>query len=304
MTKAAAQSPEMQVTETLRSIHSGMVTTFQVDFPFFHAVKVLEQQSFLVQLARRMQVDLKKSSMAWGNVRLGQVTDKFMRGQPVGSAEHFAFYSPQTDTLCLNTAMIVRYPEKVLSVCAHELAEKLLSTYVSPPKKSSTSSAAKLYFEVTKTHDVKKHGELLDVYVGTVFATVFKEGCSEAIAVQTLRNMHFSTEAEVLERELLSGYPRCLSLLSRAEDASRNWAQTGTIQSRSSLTAGQRLIKDFLKITQVIKGASYYIGYPLAKAVLDKHGLEGMRFAMENNPPVEARFFADPESYLVTLRKS
>jgi hypothetical protein len=199
--------------------------------------------------------------------------------------------------------MIPRYPEKALSVYAHEIAEKLLSPYVSPSKQSSTSSAIKLCLEVTKTHDATKLRELLDVYVDTVFMTVFKEGCCEAIAMQTLRSMHCSMEAESLEKELLFGYPKCVSLLSRVEEARKNWTRIGTVPSRSPSMIGQRL-KDFLRLSQIIKGASYYLGYPLAKAVLEKHGLEGMLFAIENNPPLKAQYFANPQSYLVKLEKS
>jgi hypothetical protein len=299
----SVQSSEKQVVKTLRSIHSSMTTLFHVDLPFFSSVKIIKRQTFLAQLTQRVQDDLKESNMPQSGVQLAQISEALPHGRAAGLSEHFAFYNPRNDTLFVNEAMIPRYPEKALSVYAHEIAEKLLSPYVSPSKQSSTSSAIKLCLEVTKTHDATKLRELLDVYVDTVFMTVFKEGCCEAIAMQTLRSMHCSMEAESLEKELLFGYPKCVSLLSRVEEARKNWTRIGTVPSRSPSMIGQRL-KDFLRLSQIIKGASYYLGYPLAKAVLEKHGLEGMLFAIENNPPLKAQYFANPQSYLVKLEKS
>jgi hypothetical protein len=64
----------------------------------------------------------------------------------------------------------------------------------------------------------------------------------------------------------------------------------------------EKLIKT-LKWSQIIKGVSYYLGYPLANAVLEKHGIEGVRFAIENHPPLKAEYFANPQTYLDSIGK-
>lgn len=65
----------------------------------------------------------------------------------------------------------------------------------------------------------------------------------------------------------------------------------------------ENLLKDLFKCSQIIKGLSYYLGYPLAKAVLEKYGIEGVKNALEKSPPLEAKYFATPEDYLALLKK-
>ena len=64
----------------------------------------------------------------------------------------------------------------------------------------------------------------------------------------------------------------------------------------------EELIK-ILKWSQIIKGVSYYLGYPLARAVLEKYGVEGVKIALEKHPPTEAQYFANPQVYLTQLEK-
>jgi hypothetical protein len=300
----SAQSPEKKLIQTFHEIHNGMVKQFHVDFPFFRKVNVVEEQKFSGFLAERMQLDLKGSGIPRSHVQLKQLPEMPTHGQKAGLTEHFAFYSPQTDTLYLNETMVTRFPEKVFSVCAHELAEKLLSVYVSPSTLSSAPAAVKLYVEVTKTSGAQKFRELLDFYMNTVFITIFKEGCCEAIAVQTLRSMRYSKEAEGLEKELLAGYPKCISLLTGLEEIRKNWARIDAAKANNPLLVAQRLAKDVIRRSQVIKGVSYYVGYPVAKAVLEKYGLEGVRFAVEKSPPLETQYFVNPQTYLVKLEKA
>jgi hypothetical protein len=65
----------------------------------------------------------------------------------------------------------------------------------------------------------------------------------------------------------------------------------------------EKLAKDILRSSQIIKGVSYYLGYALAKSVLEKFGIEGVRFAVENYPPLKAEYFANPPTYLTLLEK-
>jgi hypothetical protein len=43
------------------------------------------------------------------------------------------------------------------------------------------------------------------------------------------------------------------------------------------------------------------LGYPLAKVVLEKYGLSGIRFSLENALVLKAEYFSNPESYIATL---
>ena len=64
----------------------------------------------------------------------------------------------------------------------------------------------------------------------------------------------------------------------------------------------RKLVKT-LKWSQIIKGVSYYLGYPLARAVLEKYGVKGVKLALEKHPPTEAQYFVNPQAYLTQLEK-
>ena len=144
-------SAQEQIDQTLKSIHKGMTKLFHIDFPYFSNVKVIRHPEILNQLAQRMRDDFKEECMMQNRIQWRQIKEALARNQASGLSGHFAFYNPRNDTLHMNETMVARYPEKVFSVCAHELAEKLLSTYVSSPVKSSMQPAVQLYFEVKRT---------------------------------------------------------------------------------------------------------------------------------------------------------
>ena len=73
-------------------------------------------------------------------------------------------------------------------------------------------------------------------------------------------------------------------------------------ESRMAPVDERKLIK-ILKWSQIIKGVSYYLGYPLARAVLEKYGVKGVKFALEKHPPTKAQYFANPQAYLTQLEK-
>jgi hypothetical protein len=241
---------------------------------------------------------MKQSGVQWR-----QICQTLSRNQVAGFFENFAFYSPKDEVLYVSEEMVINYPERMISLGAHELSEKLLSAYVSPPAKSSIQPAVKLYFEAKKTSDTKRLHGLLNMYIDIVFKTVFKEGCCEAIALQTLRNMGYETEVASLEKELQTGHQKCVGLLSNVENARKSgeWAEKD--RTRHQTLAEEKLVKEVIRSSQIIKGTSYYLGYPLAKAVLEKYGVEGVRFAMENHPPLKAQYFDNPQMYLTLLEK-
>jgi len=118
-----------------------------------------------------------------------------------GFFENFAFYNPQDEVLYMNEKMIRNHPQKIISVCAHELSEKLLSTYLSSSLETPMQAIVKMYEEARKTGNPKKFYEFMDAYVGIVLKSVFKEGCCEAMALQTLRSMGSEIEVASLEKE-------------------------------------------------------------------------------------------------------
>jgi hypothetical protein len=299
----STKSVKKNIDQTLKSIHKRMTTMFHVNFAYFSDIKVIQHSEILNQLTQRMRNDLKENGMVHSSVQWRQVCEILSRNQAAGFFENFAFYNPRDDVLYMNEKMIINHPEKTISVCAHELSEKLLSAYVSPPVRSSIQPAVRLYFEAKKTGNTKRLSELLNLYIDTVFKTVFKEGCCEAIALQTLRSMDYETEAASLEKELQTGYPKCIDLLFYIENARKSGECVEKDQIRHQALDEGKLAKEVLKSSQIIKGVSYYLGYPLAKAVLEKYGIEGVRSAIENHPPLKAQYFANPQTYLILLEK-
>ena len=295
-----AKSSQEWIDQALRNIHVRMITLFNFDFDYFKNVRLLGKIEFQSQLSQRMQENLTESGVV-SSIQWKQIAQVLAHDQTAGLSEHFAFYNHQNDTLYLNEKMVSSYSERVVSVCAHELAEKLLSTFLPPSSNSSVQSAINLYREVKENCNRQISQQIIDVYVDTVFKTVFKEGCCEAIAVQVLRNMNYESEAASLETELLAGYPKCIGLLSRIQNISKIAVTPKTIQPDQQRDA-QRIIEGVLKNAQIIKGVSYYVGYPLAKTILEKQGLRGIRYAFGNTAsPLTAKNFANPQSYLFTV---
>jgi len=68
--------------------------------------------------------------------------------------------------------------------------------------------------------------------------------------------------------------------------------------------AAEEQLTKALKWFQIIKGVSYYLGYPLAKAVLEKYGVKGVKLALEKHPPLRVQYFANSQAYLTRLEKS
>lgn len=297
-------SVEGQINQTLRSLHAEMTNRFGVDFPFFSKVKVIPHQEILNQLTQRIRDDFKKSNLPQSGIEWRQIGETLMRNQNAGLLEHFAFYCSGEDTLYVNKTMMMRYPEKVVSVCAHELAEKLLSICTLSPTESSMHPAARLYFEAGKTSSTKRMQELLNIYVETVFKTVFREGCCEAIAVETLRWSCFVAEAVALDKELCAGYPKCIGLLSSLENARKSWERLEIKKVGSQPPNQVKRATAILRTAQIIKGVSYYIGYPLAKSLLERYGIQGLQVAIKTNPPLKTQYFVNPQTYLVIFEKT
>jgi hypothetical protein len=303
------ESTKKLINQTLRKIHKKMIELFNIDFKYFRDINIIKQPELLKQLAKRMWSDLKESGVVCSNDHMKQILDSLSKNQVEGFFENFAFYNPKDEILYINENVITNHPERIIPVFTHELSEKLLCTYLSTPLKTPAQALIKKYTEAKRTNSIKKLREYLDMYKDTVFKSVFKEGCCEAMALRTLRNTEYGFETESLERELLIGHSKCIKLLFALEDkrSTERAKKAGMhLQYKGCQTQeinAENMVNEFLKDSQIIKGLSYYLGYPLAKAVLEKYWIEGVKNALEKSPPLEARYFATPEDYLALLEE-
>ena len=305
------ESTKEWINQTLKEIHRKMVELFGIDFTYFRDVKILRQPELIKQLTQRMRNGLEEKGVVYTDIQWIQICEILSKSQATGFFENFAFYNPKDEVLYINGKMIANHPEKIISVCAHELSEKLLSTYLSSSSGAPKQALVKMLVEAKNANNAEKLYELLDdEYIDTVFLTVFKEGCCEAIALQTLRNMSYEIEAASMDEDLQMGHSKCINLLFEIDIGKRGKKGVRKVRTRlhseksaAPATDEEKLVKEALGGYQIIKGVSYYLGYPLAKAVLEKYGIKGIKFALEEHPPLGAEYFANPQAYLTQLEK-
>jgi len=290
------------INRTLKKIHKKMIKLFDVDFTYFSNIKIIKQSDILEQLTQRIQNDLKENGVLYSDIQWKQICESLSKNQVTRFFENFAFYNPKDEVLYMNEKMITNYPEKIIPVCTHELAEKLLSTYLSSPLKTPTRALVEAYIEAKKTNNTRKLYELLNTHTDIIFKSVFKEGFCEAIALQTLRHIDSEMKAASLEKELQIGHSKCIGLLFDLDNAKKN-VESVEKRQRTQPVNEKKLIKEILKISQTIKGLSYYLGYPLAKAVVERYGIKGAKLVLEKCPPLKAQYFANPQAYLTELEK-
>jgi len=310
--KGVSNSPRQTkewINRTLKRIHRKMIELFGVDFTYFRDIKMLDQTNILRQLTQRMRNNLKDNGVVYSDIQWKQIWEVLSKSQVAEFFENFAFYNPKDEVLYISEKLMTDYPEKVIPICTHELSEKLLSTHLPSPLKTPTRTLVEKYVEARKTNNTKKLRELLNTHTDIVFKTMFKEGFCEALALQTLRHTDFERKAASLERELLIGYSKCIDLLfdfnnikKNVESLENNQLQLEGKKQKIQGIDEKKFTKEILRISQMIKGLSYYLGYPLAKAILEKYGIKGAKVALEY-PPVKAQYFADPQTYLTLLEK-
>jgi len=304
------ESTKEWINRTLRKIHRKMVELFDVDFTYFRDIKIIKQSDILRQLTQRVRNNLKENGVVYSNTLWKQISENLSKNPVTGFFENLAFYNPDDDVLYMNEKILTNHPEKIITVCSHELAEKLVSTYLPLHLKTPTRALVESYAEAEKTNNQKKLYELLNKSTEIVFKAVFKEGACEAITIQTLRHTDFEMKAASLENELEIGHSKCIDALFDLDKPKRTLDnkeknQTGLSEKiqKIQVTDGKKLLKETLRSFQMIKGISYYLGYPLAKAVLERHGIEGVRLALEKYPPNKTQYFANPHAYLAWLEK-
>jgi hypothetical protein len=297
------------INQTLKKIHSKMVELFGVDFTCFKDVRIIKHPELLKQLIQRMRNDLKENGIAYTDTQWTQICEILSKSPVTGFFENLAFYNPKDEVLYINEKMIENHPEKIIFVCAHELSEKLLSTYLPSSLRAHAQALIRMFIETKMTKNTKFH-RIWDEYINTVFKSIFKEGCCEAIALQTLRNTGYEIEAASMDKELRVGHSKCINLLFEIDNKRRR--QNGVKKSQTymhtdrhatSAISEEKLIKEALRNLQIIKGVSYYLGYPLAKVILEKYGINGVKLALEEKLPLKAQHFANPQAYLTQLEK-
>jgi hypothetical protein len=298
------KSAKTRINHTLRKIHAKMVELFNIDFTYFKDIKIINQSELFRQLAKRMSSDLNESGTVYSGDHMEQILRNLSKNQVEGFFENFAFYNPKDEILYMNENIIKNHSERVIPICTHELSEKLLSTYIAEPAEAPAQTVLKKFSEAKRTGNIKKFYEYLNMYIDTIFKSVFKEGCCEAIALRTLRDAGCGPETALLEKELLIGHSKCIKLLFALESGRRaerpenpNARPQAEVRQSQGIKA-ENLANEIFKCSQIIKGLSYYLGYPLAKAILEKCWIKGVKIALEKNPPLEARYFATPEDYL------
>jgi len=298
------------INRTLKRIHRKMIELFGVDFTYFSDIKIIKQSDILRQLTERVRNDLKENGVVYSDIQWKQIRDSLSKNQVTGFFENLAFYNPKDEVLYMSEKMITNHPEKIIPICTHELSEKLLSTYLSSPLKTPTRILAEAYIEAKKTSNTRKLYELLSTHTAIVFKSIFKEGVCEAIALQILRHIGSEMRAASLEKELQTEHSKCIDVLFDLDNAKRNierieknQIRLGEKRQRIQEMDEEKLVKKVLRSSQIIKGLSYYLGYPLAKAVVEKYGIEGVKLALEKYPPLKAQYFANPRAYLTRLEK-
>jgi len=298
------------INRTLKKIHREMVELFHIDFTYFRDIKIIKQSEVLKQLTKRMRNNLEENGVIYNDIQWKQIRESLSKNRVTDFLENLAFYNPKDDVLCMSEKMITNHPEKIIPICTHELSEKLLLTHLSTPPKTPARAMVEAYIEAKKIDDARKLYELLSAYTDVVFKNVFKEGCCEAIAFQTLRRIGYEKEVASLEKELLVGHSKCIDVLFDLDNIKRSVEDTDkrriwlSEQRQGARVMDEgKILKEILRSSQIIKGCSYYLGYPLAKAVVEKYGIRGVKLALEKYPPRKARYFADPKAYLAWLEE-
>lgn len=290
----------------LRQIHNKMTKLFQVNFSYFKEIIILPQSKTKNILTEKMRLNLERKGVKYDESLWKQITENFFEDGTRGFFENIAFYNDRNETMYITQNLLINHPETVIPVCVHELAEKLIFT-ITPPSYIATS-AEKLIEKHIKSQDPNEKmtlEELMSRFKEIVFKSVFKEGCCEAIALRTLSYSGHKEKVLTIEKELLQGHSKWISILFDIECVTdnvenHNFSEFLKIDKISELEDKREQINRILKLCQIVKIISYNLGYPIANEIINKHGLEGIKTALEN-PPLKAEYFDEPSKYLSYL---
>lgn len=299
-----------RIDHTLREIHKRMVDLFHINFTYFSDIRIVGRSEVLDWLTRQMETNLQERNAA-DNAAEWEPLYRFLLERQVN--DHFmrlAYYDREKDTLCISEDLLKDDPQMVIPVSVHELSEKMLSTILPPILEKRSNTIAKMCIRIKRADNIEEVRELFDEYLNLVYMTVFKEGCCEAISLHTLRSMDLDEiEVDALERELLKQYSKCFGLLldlektrRSIEDAVTTTTDLDTTDHAARIIEEMKLVIKTLRNSHMIKGVSYYLGYPLAKAFIERYGLEEVKTALEHCPPFKTEHLSHPHTYLQLLQ--
>jgi len=297
-----------QIDRTLRTIHKKMIDLFHIDFTYFSNIKIVDKSEVFDWVTRQMENNFQEKLTSQENAELRQLYRFLLESQVKDHFKRLAFYDLERDTLCISEDLLEGGVQMAISASVHELSEKMLSTILSPTLKKPHIFKKKP-IQIEKTKDLKQVHQLFDEYLRLVFAIIFKEGLCEAISLYTLRNMK-TNEMYInsLENEFKRQHSKCIGLLSDLEDIRKDIEEAevaavglDAVSFALKVDEVKKLVMKTLRNSHIIKGVSYYIGYPLAKAFLDRYGLRKTKIAFEKYPPLKGEYFANPCTYLTLL---
>ena len=280
---------EDQIKHEVKKIHSTMKKVFEVDFPFFKDIKIISKSKAREIINEKILLRLKEKGVTYPDHLGMPIEDGPSSKRTINLLENMAFYDEKEDTLYLVENLLHNHPERILTTCAHELSEKLISTYV--PQLFATKPTENLLEIYMKNKNSRKRGdirELIDGYRKVAFRSILKEGSCEAIALKTLLHTNMRSIIRSADEELREGHQKTISILHELEGRAKQ------IENAQ--------IAHILESSIVIKSVSYYLGYPLASAILDEYGIQGV-FATLKAPPLKAEYYARPSSYMSFLEK-
>jgi len=136
---------EGYIDRELREMHKKMMELFQFDFPYFNDVIILGESEAEEVLTGHMRLKLEEEGVSYTTSQWSQIREYLSRNEVGSLFENMAFYDKKGEILYLSRNLLLNHPEKIIPVCVHELAEKLISTLTpSPSVKGSTDSFTNL----------------------------------------------------------------------------------------------------------------------------------------------------------------
>jgi len=293
------------IDQELRKLHEKMTELFNVDFTYFKDIIILEKTEAREFLMENIRKNLEGKGVDYSTTRCPQIQEYLSEDPARSFFENIAFYDEKSETLNINNKLLLNHPDRVIPICVHELAEKLISTLTHPP--SIRTSAKKLLEKHLYSEDSFERiplEEFLSSFKEVVFKSVFKEGCCEAIALKTLLHSGYENMVTLIENELQQGHSKWIGYLLELENSKLGGIQKTSIffieDEIAKIEDERELVSRILKNFLALKSVSYHLGYPLAKEIIEKHGIEGVRAAYKN-PPLKAEYFIEPSKYISSL---
>lgn len=298
------------IDRALREIHKKMMGLFHVDFTYFSDIKIVGRSEILDWLTRQTEISLRGENVAYKSTEWRQPHRLLLGGRLNHYFKNLAYYDQEKDTLCISKDLLEGAPQTVITASVHELAEKMLSTLISPALEKRSQALMKMCLQIEKTDNIREMYELFNEYVELTYMSVFKEGCCEAISLHTLRHINPNeVDVDSFEEELQTKHSKCMGLLldlekvrKGIENAATATPSLDTTKPTADIMEVKKQVIKTLRGSPIIKGVSYYLGYPLARAFIERYRLEALKSILEGCPPSKVEHFSHPQTYLQLLQ--